>query len=395
MRIVAWAVLLATGPVGPAGDKPPAKPAGPTLRRYEIPEYVIHTDLPPEAAREVSARMSAIAAEYGRRAKGFGKLPEEKLSLYLFTRREDYYRAGGVPGTAGFYTGRALVASTLGERDLEALWMTLQHEGFHQFVDRVVGGRWPVWLNEGLAEYFALGIWTGDGFVMGAVPPEALQRVQALIRGGKAVAPDKMLAMAAADWRKNVQGARYDQAWSMVYFLIHGDQGRYRGALGGFIEDVAASRPGRQAFEQRFGKNYAGFRGKWEAYWLGQGPSPTKDLYTQSVVATLTSFLARAHLQGLRFESVEAFFHAAGAGKIDTTPRGYEGLFLPAGLLKIALARIRGWEVAWSLETRASAPALKMVAGDKTFLGTFTLRGEKRPEVKVTLTGAGKNRLRK
>ena len=32
----------------------------------------------------------------------------------------------------------------------------------------------PTWLNEGLAEYFGEGIFTGDGFVTGVISPERL-----------------------------------------------------------------------------------------------------------------------------------------------------------------------------------------------------------------------------
>ena len=45
-----------------------------------------------------------------------------------------------------------------------------------------IGGDIPIWVNEGLAEFFAQGLYTGDGFVTGVIPPSRLDRLKSFIR---------------------------------------------------------------------------------------------------------------------------------------------------------------------------------------------------------------------
>ena len=59
-------------------------------------------------------------------------------------------------------------------------WHTVQHEGFHQFAHVVIRGDLPIWVNEGLAEYFGEAVFTGDGFVSGVIPPTAMTGIRRL-----------------------------------------------------------------------------------------------------------------------------------------------------------------------------------------------------------------------
>ena len=93
--------------------------------------------------------MDAMADEYHHRTRQFARKLNGKMDFWLCRRPDDYRRLGGTPGSAGVYLGNRLVALA-DEGASRNLWHTIQHEGFHQFVHRVIGGPWPVWLNEGL-----------------------------------------------------------------------------------------------------------------------------------------------------------------------------------------------------------------------------------------------------
>ncbi len=131
----------------------PAEPlaAEDSLKTYQSPYYVIHTDLDIDAAREAAVRTMAMAEEYHRRTRGFSGVIRSKLPFYLYRRAEDYHRAGGPAGSVGAFTGGRLMALA-GERPGKRTWHTLQHEGFHQFAYAVIGGHIPsgstrVWLS--------------------------------------------------------------------------------------------------------------------------------------------------------------------------------------------------------------------------------------------------------
>ena len=45
-----------------------------------------------------------------------------------------------------------------------------------KFAHATIGHKLPPWLDEGLAEYFGEAIFTGDGYVDGAIPPWRAKR---------------------------------------------------------------------------------------------------------------------------------------------------------------------------------------------------------------------------
>src|SRR5687768_12812023 len=154
------------------------------LQAYESAYYTIYTDLPAEDAKEAAIRMTRIAEEYYERTKDFSGKINRRLPFYLFREMADYYEAGGLPGSGGVFNGRRLMAIA-GAKPTPTTWMIVQHEGFHQFARAVIGGEIPVWANEGLADYFAVSVFTGDGMVSGVVPNWRLRRVQEQIRNGQ------------------------------------------------------------------------------------------------------------------------------------------------------------------------------------------------------------------
>ena len=121
----------------------------------------------------------------------------------------------------------------------------MQHEAFHQFAAAHRGTELPAWLNEGLAEYFGEGLFTGDAFVTGAVPAWRLARVKRSLAAGAFQPLPEFLSMTQAEWNEKVTSnetlkAHYDQAWSLAQYLLHAGGGRHREGLVGFVKSLAA-----------------------------------------------------------------------------------------------------------------------------------------------------------
>src|SRR5665213_2758385 len=196
---------LAAAPTKGLVDSKPEK-----LRKYESPYYDIFTDVDPEQARGVVVRMTKMAEEYHDRTKDlFSGTINQKLPFYLFSNPEDYYAAGGPEGSIGVFMrgigrrGSKLMAFTSKTRggDISAdTWHTIQHEGFHQFVHYVVRGNIPVWVNEGMAEYFGEGIFTGDGMITGAIRPTRCRRLKAEIKTGYFKSLESMMRTSHFQW---------------------------------------------------------------------------------------------------------------------------------------------------------------------------------------------------
>jgi len=358
------------------------------LREYKTRYYTIYTDLDKDTVREAAARLTSMAREYQHRTRGFARKLSKRMPFYLFARREDYYAAGAKEGSSGMYTGEELMAVASGGAS-ERLWHVVQHEGYHQYSGAVIRARVPVWVEEGLAEYFAEGLWTGDGLVTGVVPPLRLFVLKGMIREKQITPFEKMMTMTYSQWSSQLKMANYTQAWSMVHFLVHGEEGKYRDAFAGFINDAAKGYAWYRAFTRRFGDDKEAFERRYATWWFRLSPKATTDRHTVATVETLTSFLARAHLTGQRFTSADAFLQAARGGSL----RARDEHWLPPSLLARAAAKAAKLK-GWSLEIVRKRPQLVLPRpeGGK-LVGTFTVEsdGGIRPTVTIHLPAPDAN----
>lgn len=368
--------MLVSSIASTAGAEPGAMKAYPT--RY----YIIYTDLDQDGVREAAARMTAMAEEYHERTKGFAGTINSRMPFYLFSNIEDYYRAGGPPGSAGVYSSAGKLMAIASPELAGATWHVVQHEGFHQFADKVIRGRLPIWVNEGLAEYFGGGIWTGDNFVTGIVTPSRLKRIKGMLEGNRLLPFPQMIMMTQEVWNIQMKGDYYDQAWSMVHFLVHGDGGKYRPAFESFLVDISKGTQWMTAFIQRFGRDTDAFQKSYKDWWLAQQEAGSQELYITAVAQTMTSFLARARLGGQKFKTAEEFLVAADTGDLKVTPEAY----LPPSLLKDAVAsakRLRTWSLGDM--TAASGKLILTLPNGPVLTGQYVLSNQTVQSVRLTV----------
>jgi hypothetical protein len=287
--------------------------------------------------------------------------------------------AGGDVKTVGCFTGDKLMAAS-NPSNPGATWLVVQHEGFHQFILAAVGPDIPIWANEGLAEYFGQGLFTGDDFVVGLIPNERLKRVKAAIQGGRLKSLRSMLAMSHETWNATAGTDEYDQAWAMVQFLGHAHNNQYQKAFIAFLKDVARQVPPEEAWKKHFGTDVMQFQQRWNAYWTELEEHPTRDLYARAVTEMLTSFYARACAQRQNFESWGEFFAAASAGQLRMGKQDW----LPPRLLAEAVAAAPAVGE-WSLARRPGERLIQCKTHSGVqFEGKFKLKGDRVADVTVT-----------
>lgn len=342
-----------------------------SLKSYETRYYVLHTDLPADVVREVDVRLTAMAAMYADRTRGFAGQITRRFPFYLFRDVRDFLAAGGLPGSAGIFDGEKLMA-VAGERLTAESWRLIQHEGFHQFVRNVIRGDFPIWVNEGMAEYFGEAIYTGDGFVTGVIPASRAERIKAWIGGGHALSVKGMMTLSHEAWNVNLNLINYDQAWSMIQFLAHADGGRYQKPLNAFITAVSRGQNWEAAWNGSFGSGTREFERQWKDYWSELPPEPTSDLYAQACVATLTSFYARAFSQRQVFSSAAAFFEAGRAGELKADKSDW----LPRSLLDRELRRAPQLG-SWQVRKRAGYELVCTLEDGAEVVGTFKIEARR------------------
>ncbi len=289
--------------------------------------YRIRSDLEQPLVDDLARRMEGMYLEYTRRFATYRPDDAEmsRLEVYLFRRQEDYLKFTGerLKNTGGVYMPRRnLLAAFLDGQGRDGLRRTLQHEAFHQFAFNVISPNLPVWLNEGMAQMFEEGIWTGDGFWVGQAPPRRLRQLDADLKGDRLIDFDKMIAMTPDQWASNLTGDRdmgateYNQSWAMVYFLTQAKTATgqdYRPRLLNMLRLIHDGKDGESAFREAFSDNFRGFQDRFVE--SAQHIKPTDEatlIERQSVLGDLLAELCR---EGKTFKDLSHFKRSALMGK--------------------------------------------------------------------------------
>ena len=329
--LLALSVAALTPGLHAAPAPPPADaenlPLPDGIRVFQTRHYRIHTDLDEELADDLGRRMDAMYEEYVRRFATFVAQSEiPALEVYLFRRQKDYHRFTGsrLWNTGGVYmAGRNLLAAFLEGQGRDALRRTLQHEAFHQFAHNAISPNLPVWLNEGLAQLFEEGIWTGTEFWLGQVPPRRLRQLEADIKNRRLIDFVTFTGMTSEQWatrlaRDHAAGAtQYNQSWAMVHFLVNAtdEQGneKFRPRLVRLLELVHGGSDPKDAFAEAFSRNYKGFQDRFVEYVKGLEATPEATMIEHQGV--LADLLTELRSRGQTFESMGELQKAAVSGR--------------------------------------------------------------------------------
>ena len=141
--------------------------------------------------------------------------------------------------------------------------------------------------------------------------------MQEEIKSGKLKSIKDMMLTSQAEWNGRLAIENYDQAWSMVHFLAHGEAGRYQEPFVLFMKLIGKGTPWENAWRQTFG-DAVGFEQRWKDYWLALPANPTSNLYVQAATGVFTSFLARAATQKESYTSFDEFLAAAKDDRVKT-----------------------------------------------------------------------------
>ena len=294
----------------------PASRAG-ELRILGTNHYRLHTDLDRSLAEDLGRRMDAMWEEYARRLANFDAPSGTKFDVYLFSKRKDYLKfTGGQTNNSAGVTmrDRNIVAAFLEGEGRDELRRTLQHEAFHQFACTVIHKDLPPWINEGLAVMFQEGIWTGNSFLLGQVPPRRVRQLKHDVNARRVVDFKTMLSMPHDVWNEVLEkdkltgGVQYQQAWAMCHMLVYAaDQGKpkYRARFLDMLQRIHRDVEPMQAFREAFSANIEGFQTRFVQW--AKTLQPTQDatlIERQDILADMLIDLGR---KGRRFDGLDDF----------------------------------------------------------------------------------------
>ena len=306
--------------------------------------YIIECDVEPELANEIGMHMDAVFKEYYLRLKSYGGKIKERFKVTVFKNKDDYLRAGGVPGSGGVYISNKKTLSAHATGTRESTLRVLYHEGFHQFTDVFLGGNRYLspWISEGMAQIFEDATWNGKRFEIGEVPTYRVAVLKKARKNRTLIPLDTLVTMSRRTWNENMTDSKmarlqYFEAWSVVYFLVYAKP-KYRKALIRYLRLLNQKVGSLESFSKAFGSNIKSFEARWLEYLDKLKPSPKfvcrKNLhamgwfiaYAARTPKNLADFPSFATYFRQAFER-GAFFKSYGEEKISSkTPERIEAI---------------------------------------------------------------------
>lgn len=259
------------------------------LSSFQSKRYQVKTNANLIEARKIANHMDRIFDEYSHRFNALSAKTKQPMPLYLFAKRAEYVqflKSHGINGnsTGGIFFIRKNVrglATWIHDRPRWITLETLQHEGFHQFAHIYIGTKLPLWVNEGLAEYFGDAILANDRLHIGITNGRRIQTIQRAFKENKQLSANELMSMPSGKWQLNLMRnptkgrLQYDQSWAMVHFLIHGENGKFRTAFEQYLVLVAKGTDSSAAFKHAFGADdTVAFERRWSTWARKLKPDP-------------------------------------------------------------------------------------------------------------------------
>jgi hypothetical protein len=300
---------------------------GPATSRF----YRIRSDLPKDELRSIAQRLDTIYQEYQKRLGGMQQRTEEVLDVLVFATQADYLATleerfgidGRGSGGMFFVAPRgAALAFWTGNLPQQRIFHVAQHEGFHQFAHSRFGNDLPIWVNEGLAEFFGESIVVDGAVVIGQTSERTLAHLRKAIDENRHIPFRTMITMTPEQWNARVRGGdaalQYMQAWSMVHFLVYGDGGRYQGAFERYLHLLNRGANGYDAFTQAFGTDdLESFEQRWVAH--AQTARPSAFTTAMERIQFLAEGARMLALQGKAPATLDELREALKAAKFETS----------------------------------------------------------------------------
>ena len=260
------------------------------LVRVRSKHYTIHTTLTDgETLRTFGRHMDAIFAAYRHRFREYRPRHAGHMPLYLFETRQQYVdflaRHGIDAENSGgmFFVARDVrgLATWTRDRGRGDVFEVLQHEGFHQFAWNYLGPQLPQWVNEGLAQYFEDGVLVGPQIRTGLADARRIRIVKNAFHARRVMPVVDVLEITNRQWNQTLATdpvkaeLLYAQAWSMVFFLIHGDNEKYQPHFARYLMLLSRGVDSPRAFRRAFGlDDLSPMQRRWAGFARAHEPDP-------------------------------------------------------------------------------------------------------------------------
>jgi len=237
--------------------------AGSTWSRLDTPSFTFFSDAPPEVTRRYAGELETFR-RFVAQTLGDGAVASPLATeVYLFASRESF---------SGFSLGELNVGWFAGTRQANVIALDTSSAAgtevaYHEYVHFVVENSTPavpLWLNEGLAEFYSTFRTRSEELEVG----RPLDRHVNFLRRNRLISFDDLFAIERDSPEYTEQrrrGAYYAQSWAFVHYLLVG-QKEFHVEVDDFLGRLRDGQEADSAFREAFGTSTVGLRRDLEHY---------------------------------------------------------------------------------------------------------------------------------
>ena len=267
----------------PAGTGQPApfasegSSARQPLRRSAGKSAVLWTDTRPEYATELLGRLDSFLAQANAELSKVleAQVAAKPVQIYVFESQERYQEyarehAPGLVNNGGFYDGGMRTVVTYRYNNSMQLYfhelihaMMGEQFGDHHFT-RYTRRNWPIWFDEGIAEYLGSFDLLGKEVHIPAVNKGKLAYLVNAMANNVFIDLPTLLKAPAERFSGPSMNIYYAESWGLLDFLLSSPVTRPKVAV--FFKKIKGGEDGLSAFRSCFGDNLAQLDATWRAY---------------------------------------------------------------------------------------------------------------------------------
>jgi len=290
--IAATVFLLLFGGVSHAQHHRAPQDATAHLHTYTSKHFVLKSNCAPKFARELSIKLDLYYEQLQHLLPAILGEPLQSVhaSVILFEQQDDYQKfanknAPQLVNNGGYYDGATRTIVTYRYNNSVQLY-------FHEILHAVLGQmfkdhyffryskkNWPIWFDEGIAEYFG-SFETIDGALrFGSRNKTKIAYLINALATDTLVDLPQLLKAQADRYSGSTMNLYYAEAWGLMDFLIH--HKKHRKSLPNFFLDIKNGTDGIKAFKKHFSNDLTDLNRRWRTHlWsLGTVANGWKDLF--------------------------------------------------------------------------------------------------------------------
>ncbi len=283
-RLLLFFLALTIASTAAAQRRPPNGPTG--LRPFTTRHFVIRTNAHEAYATALGRKLDSYYSQLSVQLPALlqDSIDPFRISIIVWERQEEYQRearrnAPQLVNNGGYYDGATRTIVTYRYNNSLQLYF---HEILHAIMGEVFKDHhffryskpnWPIWFDEGLAEYFGSFEVEGDDIRIAARNKTKVAYLVNALNTKSLNHLTSLLTAPSENYSGTSMNLYYAQAWGLLDFLVKTTP--YDVAFPKFYRAIRNDVDGLTAFRQAFGDDLNRIDAEWRSYLWGLAAIPS------------------------------------------------------------------------------------------------------------------------